>query len=227
MQPSDERLVTETHYLVAATIAGAAASLLVAIAAVAMPIVQLQKTEKLRILAQAENAKLDSDALLSFVNYFGEQLALIEQSSGQSAAPSRVALRQAMTRVLVLMGSLSDRFREEATFAFIDAYRVAAQSAQDDKMLLATQEAFNTRRREVQAVSTPQSPQIAKRLEEDEARFKVTRAQIEEMTRKNASQARQQLDQLSRDLGGSGVLVRSEGYFANPQDGVSDRFASS
>ena len=35
IQPSDERLVTETHNLVAATLAGAAASLLVAIAAVA------------------------------------------------------------------------------------------------------------------------------------------------------------------------------------------------
>ena len=207
------------------TSAGAAASLLVAIAAVAMPVVQLQKTEKLRILAETTRAKADIKALLSFVNYFGEQLALIEQSSGQSAAPSSVALKQAMARVLVLMGSLSDPFQEEATFAFIDAYRIAAQSAQDDKRILAMQEAFNIRRREVQAVSTPQSPQIARRLEEDEARFKVTRAQIEEMTRKNARQVRQPLDELSRDLGGSGILKRSAGYFANPQDGVTDRFA--
>jgi len=106
------------------TSAGAAASLLVAIAAVAMPMVQLQKTEKLRILAETTRAKADIKALLSFVNYFGEQLALIEQSSGQSAAPSSVALKQAMARVLVLMGSLSDPFQEE-----VSRYRFSGQFA--------------------------------------------------------------------------------------------------
>lgn len=222
--PTIDPIVVETGNLVYVTGFGALASLLVVIVAVGIPMWQRHvalEDERRRAASQLAEDKL---ALVSYANYFGEQMEHVRDTKGQLGAACRRALDRVLPVVMQHVGRLPSHLQGDAVFAFSNVYKVASQAELDDVRIISMMESFNQRRRAVTDVPSPQSPGILQRLEQDEERFKTTRAQGEQMIVDNAALALKELDALSHALGGAGVKTRADVYYANPQDTKTDRF---
>lgn len=217
-------MVVETRHLVYITGFGALASLLVAIVAVGISIwqrrVALEDEQRTAASVLAE----DKAALIAYANYFGDQMEHVRDTKGQLGAACRRALDRILPVVMQHVGRLPSDLQGNALFSFSNAYKVASQAELDDVRIISMMEGFNQRRRSVADIPSPQSQGILQRLEQDEDRFKTSRAQDEQMISDNAAAVLKELDALSRALGGGGVETRTDVYHANPQDTETDRF---
>ena len=122
-------------------------------------------------------------------------------TKGEAGSAARRALERVLPLAIQHVRALPPTLQDDAVFAFTNAYKLAAQAELDDVRILEMTMSLVERRRTLNDVPSPQSPMIAKRLEEDKDRFNISRAQVETSVVDNANRALEQLNPLSQALG--------------------------